>query len=333
MSTPPLVTIVIPAFNTASFIGEAIASVRAQTLDDWQLTVVDDGSADDTLSAAQAAAGNDPRIQIIRFERNAGISAASNAGFDAARGEFIARLDSDDRALPNRLAVQVAAFRSNERLAAAGSSARIFGAADGVAPAVLGDANLKARLSWSPNTIGGNSMMVRRAFVRRHGIRFDDDLRSSEDLDYIASVVAAGGELANVDEVLFEHRAHAGSFTHSQHALARSQLQIVRRRILRLWYPQLAGEDIDHVVAMFVEPYAPQLDALLNTVRALDRLLKAAPADYGQDNAVVHSILLERLPAMATLYRDHQLLNASHLQAVRCFAHPAIGEALDTLNL
>lgn len=333
MSTTPLVTVVIPAFNTAPFVGEAIASIRAQTLDDWQLTVVDDGSTDDTLSAAKAAAGDDPRIQIVRFERNAGISAASNAGFDAARGEFIARLDSDDRALPNRLAVQVSAFRDRERLAAAGSSARVFGAVDGIAPAVLGDANLKARLSWSPNTIGGNSMMVRRAFVRRHGIRFNDDLRSSEDLDYIASIVAAGGELANVEEVLFEHRSHSGSFTYVQQALSRSQLQIVRRRILQLWYPHLAEDDIDQVVGMFVEPYAPQIDALLGTVRALDRLLKTPVADYGQDNAVVHTILLERLPVMAALYRDHGLLNASHLQAIRCFAHPAIAEALETLDL
>jgi hypothetical protein len=67
---------------------------------------------------------------------------------------------------------------------------------------------------------------------------------------------------------------------------------------------------------------------LLATVRAIDRLLVAHADDYGQDTTVVHTIVLERLPKMAALYRDQGLLNASHLQAIRCFASPAVYAAL-----
>jgi len=115
-----------------------------------------------------------------RFDRNEGIRTASNAGFDAAQGEFIARVDSDDRAVPNRLAAQVAAFRENHRLAAAGSHASVFGdVPDGIAYCAQRDANIKARLLDGLNTISGGNLMVRRSFVRAHGIRFDDFARSA----------------------------------------------------------------------------------------------------------------------------------------------------------
>lgn len=334
MSSAPLVTVVIPAFNAQAFVGDAIASIQRQTLDDWQLIVVDDGSTDQTTATALQAAGNDPRSRVIRFEQNQGISTASNAGFDAGRGEFIARLDADDLALPTRLAAQVAAFRDRDGLAAAGSHARVFGdAPGGIAYCALGDANIKARLFFGLNTIGGSTIMVRRSFVREHRIRFNDDLTSAEDLDYLTSIMAAGGQLANVDEVLLENRVHARSFTQSRQHTGLEYLQRFRRRILSLWYPGLDPQDIDLVVAMFAEPYAPHIDHLLATVRAIDRLLVARADDYGQDTSVVHALILERLPKMTALYRDHGLFNASHLQAVRCFASPAITLALDPLEI
>lgn len=335
MSFLPVVTVVIPAFNAELFVGDAITSIQRQTLEDWQLVIVDDGSTDQTLAAAAQASGGDPRIRLIRFEQNQGISTASNAGFDAAHGEFVARLDADDMALPSRLAAQVAAFRGCDRLAAAGSHARVFGrgVSEGVAYCALGDANIKARLFIGLNTIGGSTLMVRRAFIREHRIRFDENLASAEDLDYLTSIMAAGGQLENVDEVLLANRVHAASFTHSQQDVGRQYLQVVRRRLLALWYPGLDPQDLDLIVAMFFEPYPPHTDTLLATVRAVHRLIVASADDYGQDTSILQALLVERLPKMAVLYRDHGLFNASHLQAIRCFASPAISTALDQLGL
>jgi glycosyltransferase involved in cell wall biosynthesis len=329
LSSSPLVTVVIPAFNAESFIGEASASIQQQTLEDWQLIVVDDGSTDQTLAATRQAAGDDPRIRVIRFDRNQGISVASNAGFDAARGEFIARLDADDLALAPRLAVQVAAFRNNARLAAAGSHARIFGdVPDGIAYCVQGDAEIKAHLFDGMNTISGGTLMVRRDFVRKHRIRFDEDSVSAEDLDYLVSVMAAGGQLANVDQVLTEHRAHDASFTHSRRDVAHRWLLVVRRRMLALWYPELDASDIDRVVATFDQEFAPHIDAFINTVRSVDKLLLTRAVDYGQDASIVHGIVLDRLAKVAGVYRDGGLLDASHIQAMRCFVSPAAGAVL-----
>ncbi|MDR5739043.1 MULTISPECIES: glycosyltransferase family A protein [unclassified Caballeronia] len=333
MSSSPLVTVVIPAFNAEPFIGEAIASVQRQTLEDWQLIVVDDGSTDQTLSAARQAAGDDKRIRLIRFDRNEGISAASNAGFDAARGEFIARVDSDDRAVPHRLAAQVAAFRENERLAAAGSHASVFGdVPDGVAYCAQGDGNIKARLLDGLNTISGGTLMVRRAFVRAHGVRFDDCARSAEDLDYLTLVMAAGGQLANVDEVLTEHRSHPGSFTNSQTDIAGPWLQTARRRLLALWYPDLDPRDIERIVILFLNVYPGVTDELFAIVKAIDRLVSARAADFGQDVAIVHEIVLDRMTRMLGIYQDNKVIDASQIRTIRHFVAPQMRAALDKLS-
>ena len=89
----PKVTVVIPTFNRAHYLAEAIQSVLNQTVADYELIVVDDGSTDET--SAVLAGFKDPRLCVFRQEHR-GISAAMNAGLRAARGEYIARLDSDD---------------------------------------------------------------------------------------------------------------------------------------------------------------------------------------------------------------------------------------------
>jgi glycosyltransferase involved in cell wall biosynthesis len=98
-----LVTVVIPTFNRARSLGRAIDSVLAQTYTNFELIVVDDGSTDNTPELLSSFAG---RIQILR-QSNAGPSVARNTGIRAARGKFIAFLDSDDEWLPEKLEQQV----------------------------------------------------------------------------------------------------------------------------------------------------------------------------------------------------------------------------------
>lgn len=98
----------MPAYRTGPWIGEAIGSVLAQTMGELELIVVDDSSPDDTLARARAAAGDDPRVIIMALETNAGAAAARNAAIRAARGRYIAFLDSDDLWYPDKLERQLA---------------------------------------------------------------------------------------------------------------------------------------------------------------------------------------------------------------------------------
>ena len=103
----PKITVIIPTYNYAEFIGDALLSVRAQTYTNWECLVIDDASTDGTAGIVKEHASQDPRIRYIRLDRNSGVSAARNRGFEEVRGEFIQLLDADDVIAPGKLAAQV----------------------------------------------------------------------------------------------------------------------------------------------------------------------------------------------------------------------------------
>jgi glycosyltransferase involved in cell wall biosynthesis len=101
----PRVSVIIPAYNRAETITTAIRSVQAQSIGDWELLVVDDASTDNTVAVVESIL--DPRIRLLRQTTNGGPSVARQTGVDAASGEFVALLDSDDEWLPEKLAKQL----------------------------------------------------------------------------------------------------------------------------------------------------------------------------------------------------------------------------------
>lgn len=110
----PLVSIITPVYNAARWLPETLATVRAQTLTDWEHILADDGSSDDSVGIAEAAAAEDPRIRLLRTPYNAGPSAARNLALEAAQGRFIAFLDADDLWLPQKLARAVEWMTTND---------------------------------------------------------------------------------------------------------------------------------------------------------------------------------------------------------------------------
>lgn len=107
-----LVSIITPAFNAARYVEATIASVRAQSYENWEMLVVDDCSSDSTVEVVERASALDPRVRLIRQLQNGGPAAARNSALIAARGRWIAFLDSDDLWLPHKLELQLAFQRS-----------------------------------------------------------------------------------------------------------------------------------------------------------------------------------------------------------------------------
>src|SRR5215217_3652483 len=99
MVNDPLISVVIPAYNRAATIEDCLRSVQAQTYQKWEVIVADDGSGDATVEIVKRLAREDARIRLVRHERNRGAQAARNSGIHAAKGSWIAFLDSDDQFL------------------------------------------------------------------------------------------------------------------------------------------------------------------------------------------------------------------------------------------
>ena len=105
---PPMISVIIPAYNRAATIFRAIQSVLVQSFQDFEVIVVDDGSTDSTCDIVKNAP--DQRIYLLRHEKNLGAAAARNTGMKAARGAYIAWLDSDDEWMPEKLEIQLQAL-------------------------------------------------------------------------------------------------------------------------------------------------------------------------------------------------------------------------------
>ena len=123
------VTVLMTLYNKAPFVAEAARSVLEGSFTDLELLVVDDASTDGGPEVVLAL--NDPRVRLVRNERNSGRAASANRGYDEARGEYVAVLDADDVQHPDRLLLQVAFMDAHPEVGICGTGARYFGARSG----------------------------------------------------------------------------------------------------------------------------------------------------------------------------------------------------------
>jgi len=214
----PSVSVVLAVFDAERFLAAAIESVRAQTLSDWELVVIDDGSQDRSGQIAEEIASTDARI-VVAHQPNQGHPSALNSGVAIARAPLIARLDADDLMPPERLASQLAFLRGHERVAVVGGavtfideSGRPF-AEDVAYP--LSDGDIRRVLEYATPLAHPGVMFRKAVFDRVGGYR--RAFAPSEDLDLWLRI-AEIAELANLPETVVLYRMHRG-----QSSLAREQ--------------------------------------------------------------------------------------------------------------
>ena len=118
----PLVSVVIPCYNAAPFVKEAVMSVMQQSYTNLEIILIDDFSTDSTWAILEQSAVQDKRIKLIRNEKNMGVVATLNKGIALSKGKYIARMDADDISLSHRIKVQVDFFEQDEALALCGSN-------------------------------------------------------------------------------------------------------------------------------------------------------------------------------------------------------------------
>ncbi|MBA5607589.1 glycosyltransferase family 2 protein [Duganella sp. FT3S] len=226
----PTISVIMPAYNASPYIRAAIDSILGQTLRDFELIVIDDGSTDDT--GTLVAAISDPRIRLVHNDGNQGLIYTRNLGVQLARGEFIAFLDSDDIAFPRRLERQHAYLLRRPDLAAVGAWVQPMNADGSYRDFVWrypGDsAFVKSTLLFRAY-INTSSFFVRTAVMRQ--LPFSPDHALGEDYDMYLRCVRSY-RVENVPEVLTAYRLHATNITRTKAAQLTTQLNAISARAL-----------------------------------------------------------------------------------------------------
>lgn len=224
----PLVSVVMPCFNGASYVAEAIASVRAQTFEDWELLVVDNNSSDRSPLIAGEFAAQDARIRVLACP-TPGAGRARNLGIREARGRYIAFLDCDDLWMPGKLAAQVEAMQRHDAALCWGSY-----------EVIQADGQVQRVQTASATTTYDDFMAKRNVFgcltvmldTARLGKQYMPDLRMRQDYALWARLIrqaeAERLALVGLPQVLGQYRVHPEALTRNKFKAAYYQWRLYR---------------------------------------------------------------------------------------------------------
>lgn len=240
MQRPPLVSVVMTVFNAASYLTETIESVLRQTFADFEFIIVDDGSTDQSVDLIRNYATLDPRIRPL-FGMHRGQGGAANTGVAEARGKFLARMDSDDLALPERLATQLA-WMNRQGVEICGSQVQTFG--------------VEETVWWFPETHAAivNELLFRASLMQPSVVLRADILRGHPYNEQAAfddyelwTRLASRYTMGNVPEVLLQYRRHANQ-THV--VRSRQFNDDFRRYRFRYFYTLYPGTPLPDYLAL-----------------------------------------------------------------------------------
>lgn len=212
----PLISVLMPVYNSALFLPQAIESILEQSFKNFELIIVDDGSTDDSLQIAKIYSDTDERVKVFSQE-NAGISRSRNRLLSLSKGKYIAWMDSDDVSLPERLAIQYDYLTLNLEVIALGVGAEFIDE-DGMkickwrVPTKHEDID-RAHINGQGGAITFASSMMLKTSLEETGV-FDESVTGAEDLCLFLRL-AEQGRLANLKRVLYSYRQHINSVSHA----------------------------------------------------------------------------------------------------------------------
>jgi glycosyltransferase involved in cell wall biosynthesis len=283
----PTVSVVMPIYNSQEHLFETLISVFLQDFADFELlAMVEYGTNDDSVKILNDF--QDGRLRIIENSRPLGLSRSLNVGIEQARGEYIARMDADDIAYPERLGRQVQFLSKNRDVGICGTYAQLFGDERWVfAPAIEHEA-IRAELLLGC-TFVHPTVMFRRESIMRHGLEYDEALSATEDYD-LWERAARATRLANLPEILLGYRKHGGAATHRhQQEGRRVYREVMMRQIRRLGFEPSPSE-IELHFTLFNSGYDPLKTPLADVEIWFSRLIA-----QNQHAKVYNPDLLERM--------------------------------------
>ena len=241
------VTVLMPTYNVAPWVEEAIRSVLRQTYRDFELLVVDDASTDNTLEVVRTI--DDPRIRIASFPDNVGLSENLNRGLDFIDTEYFARMDGDDIALPHWLQSEIDYLDAHPEVGVCGGCGQRFGTSQSLIRFPEQHDDIAANMLFECTIIVPT---VRMSVVREHGLRYRKDAFPAEDYRFWADCLRVT-RLHNIPDTLFLYRMHPTQICTSRREEQQGKVAAVRLFMLE-W---LSADFTDKEKHYFLDVFVP----------------------------------------------------------------------------
>ncbi|MBD2778355.1 glycosyltransferase family 2 protein [Iningainema tapete] len=247
----PTFTIVIPAYNAAQYLPETLESVLAQTYENFEVLIINDGSTDNTVEIVEQYSQKDSRVKLIS-QINQGVAIARNTGIAMAQGEFIAFLDSDDLWYPDKLATHLEHFKSCSELGI--SFARVeFVTFDNKPTGQLSHSRLKNLQPLhfyyeNPIITPSNAVISRKVFESVEG--FDKSLSGTEDAELFLRVNYSGWKAEGINKVLIRYRTSLGGVSSKLYKMEEDWNRFNEK--IQTYAPDLINQHYNQAKAIFL---------------------------------------------------------------------------------
>ncbi|KEO90884.1 hypothetical protein EH31_07555 [Erythrobacter longus] len=248
----PEITVLMGVHNGEQFLAQTLASVAAQTFEDYEFVIVDDASGDSTPQILECAAADDPRIRVLTNEGNIGLTRSLNRGLGEARGEFVARIDADDVCMSERLEKQLSYMRKNPACVGVTSGYIMIDAMGrelGRTVDPLDDWQIRWLLGWNPPA-PHPTYFFKRCPDGKTPIFYDERFRTAQDFD-LWGRLAALGPTHRLSDPLVKYRRHDGAITHSKRYEQAQNCAEIGHRNLSVRLPQEVVEKLNPLIEMF----------------------------------------------------------------------------------
>lgn len=244
----PRVTVLMPTYNVASYVEEAIESVLKQTYRDFELLVIDDCSTDETVSVVQGI--DDPRIRIVRNEKNVGLAENLNRGLSHITTEYAARMDGDDIAEPFWLEREVAVLDSHPEIGICSGGFERFGTMKSLVRFPERHEDCMANMLFECSVIVPT---FRMSLYRDHGLHYSTEAFPAEDYRFWAECMRVT-RIHNIQETLFHYRMHPTQICTARREEQQRKVAQVRRYMLDWLNTDFTEEEKQYYTGGFMAP-------------------------------------------------------------------------------
>jgi glycosyltransferase involved in cell wall biosynthesis len=313
MSKLPVVSVIMPVFNSERFLSQAIQSILDQTFQDFELIIIDDGSDDSSWEIVSSFQRKDSRIRAVKQPENQGVAASSNQALDLATGRYIARMDSDDISLPDRLTEQVSFMESHPDVGIMGSKMRYMNE-DGKLLNTLPVFQKQVDIHWAfmfESPFHNPTVMFRKSLVDYYGLRYEPSAVYGEEDYELWSRLLPLTKGVNLPRVLLYYRINSQSLTHIHTNNAKK------------------FDNVTQISTRAVQLYLPEASVTKQEIVNLQRAIVGFPSSAKRQRSQLISVYFKIWKAFVQKHREedlHELRQTVFAWAARMILYPPFQE-------